>query len=61
MTDKQEETVQTAFRIPKSWLEHADKLAERLSQPGMQATRTDVIRLALARGFDVLDAEVKKR
>ena len=40
MVDKQEENqVQTAIRLPESWLERIDKLADGMSQPGRPATR----------------------
>lgn len=40
MVDKQEENqVQTAVRMPESWLDRIDKLAENLSEPGRPATR----------------------
>ncbi len=55
------ESVQTAIRTPKSWLDRLDKIAERLSQPGMRVTRTEALRLATYRGIVELEAEGKKR
>lgn len=61
MTDKQEHQVQTAVRVPESWLERLDKLIDPLSTPGMPATRAGVLRSALHRGLMELEKENKKR
>lgn len=60
MTDKQELT-QIAMRVTDALLERSDKIAERMSEPGMRVTRTEVLRLALHRGIAVLEVEKKKR
>jgi hypothetical protein len=52
-------TVQITFRIPTEWLAEADLAADRLSSPGMRASRTDAFRAAIARGFEVMKAERK--
>jgi len=56
---KSENTFQVAFLIPDEWRERADALAERLT-PGVRLSRSDVLRLALGRGLDALDAEHPK-
>jgi len=56
-----EEQVQTAIRLPQSLLVRLDKLAERMSQPGMKITRTEVLRLGLFRGVELLEAEGAKK
>ena len=61
MTDKEEEHVQTAIRVPKSWLDRLDKTAERMCQPGIRVNRSEVLRLALHRGIESLEAEAKGR
>lgn len=61
MTAKQEPQTQTAIRLPDSLLARIDKLATRLSQPGMAVTRAEVLRLAAFRGVADLEAEAKKR
>ena len=61
MNDKQEQQIQTAIRLPESVLDRADKVAERMSRPGMRVTRADVLRLATHQGLDQLEAEGKKR
>jgi len=53
--------VQTAIRLPESLLDRVDKLAEKMSQPGMRVTRAEVLRLATFRGIDQLEGEGKKR
>jgi len=61
MSEKQDEQIQWAVRLPESFLERADKLAERMSEPAMKITRTDVLRMAMFRGIEQLEAEKKKR
>ena len=62
MAEKQEEPqIQTAIRVPESWLVRLSKLAEKMSQPGMRVTRTEVLRLSVFRGLEVLENEAKKR
>lgn len=57
------DAVQIAIRVPKSWLNDADEIAEMISRPGFTASRTDGFRAALARGFEALraDAEAEGR
>jgi hypothetical protein len=43
--------VQVTLRIPVDWLERADALAAALSEPGMEISRTDAMRRALAEGL----------
>lgn len=62
MSEKQEQQIQTAIRFPKSFLERLDKIADRMSEPGMRVTRVEVLRLAAFRGVEQLEAErMKKR
>jgi len=61
MADKEEAQVQTAIRIPESWIERIDKIAEQMSKPGMQISRADVHRIGLHRGIVELEKETKKR
>jgi hypothetical protein len=46
-----------SVNIPGGWSEEVDRLMETMSQPGMEITRSDVIRMALRRGLDALKAE----
>ena len=59
MNDKQEQRVQTAIRLPESSLKLADKIADRMSRPGFNVTRAEVLRAAVAEGLKTL--ERKKR
>lgn len=53
MNPKQETQTQTAIRLPDSLLERIDKIAERMSQPGINpVTRAEVIRLFVTQGAD---------
>lgn len=59
--EKEEAQIQTGVRIPESWFDRLDKIAERLSQPGLPVKRTEALRLSIARGMAELEAEGKKR
>ena len=54
-----ENTFQVAFKIPQSWIDMADEIAEAMSQPGLTITRTDALRAALARGLESMRADHK--
>ena len=54
-----ENTSQVALRLPEAWLDRCDALAPALSIPGITATRTDVLRAAIARGLEELEADAK--
>lgn len=58
---KQEGQVQTAIRLSPALLARLDKLAERMSEPGMPVTRAEVLRLAAFRGVEQLEAEKGKK
>ena len=60
MTEKQEQQIQTAIRLPESFLTRLDKLAERMSQPGLKITRAEALRLSAYRGIGELEAENKE-
>ena len=53
------DTVQIALRVPTPWQTEADQLAKLLSRPGINASRSDAYRAAMARGFEVLRAELE--
>jgi len=61
MSEKQEAQIQTGIRLSDSLLGRIDKLVERMSEPGLQLTRADILRLAVFRGVEQLEAEKKKR
>ena len=48
---------QVVIRIPEAWVERADELIAWIARPGVAATRTDVLRAALAKGLDALEVE----
>jgi hypothetical protein len=54
------DAVQVVIRVPKPWLAEADQVAELISRPGFEATRTDAIRAAIAAGFVALKSEVQQ-
>jgi hypothetical protein len=51
------ESTQLAIRVPTSWIVEADELARAMSRPGMDATRSDAFRAAMAKGLEALRAE----
>ncbi len=51
------DTVQITFRIPTSWVAEAEALAKRLSRPGIETSKTDAFRAAIARGFEAFRAD----
>jgi hypothetical protein len=51
------DTLQLAVRIPRAWLGRLDALIPKIAQTGVQTTRTDAIRAALAKGIDALEAQ----
>ncbi len=61
MSTEKEATIQMSVRVPESWNERLDKLADKMSQPGITLTRTEVLRLALHHGIEKLESEGKKR
>lgn len=52
--------MQIALRVPVEWLEEADALAERLAVRGLEQTRTDILRRAIAEGLAVLQLEAQE-
>ncbi len=61
MPHKQERTIQTAVRFLESDLKLADKIADRMSQPGLPATRAAVLRIAVTEGLKKLKAKYDKK
>lgn len=45
-------TIQISIRVPPEWLETAEKLAVELSRPGLEVSRTEAFRAALAFGLE---------
>jgi hypothetical protein len=56
-----EPTVQVGVRVPKSLSDRLDALAERLSRPWHDASRSEALRLALERGLDAVESEMSGR
>lgn len=57
---KQERIIQTAIRLPESFLTLLDELAENMSQPGMRVTRAEALRIVAFRGAKELKEEQKR-
>ncbi len=54
-------TVLCPIKLADSLLRRADRLADKLKEPGMRYTRSDVLRMSIHRGFAEMEAEVEKR
>ena len=47
-----------AIRIPDAWLKRAEGLRDFLSsRPGIELTKSDILRVCIARGLEALEAE----
>lgn len=57
---KTEKLIQYGVRLSAKVLERVDKLAERMSTHGMRYTRAEILRIAMYRGVEQLEAEKKK-
>jgi hypothetical protein len=53
-----DETVQTAIRIPAAWVPRLHEIAGRISRPGIPITQADAMRAAIAEGLGVLEAQL---
>lgn len=58
MSRKQKQ-MQIALRVPADWLKEADALVEKLALPGLEQTRSDILRRAIAEGLAVLREEAE--
>jgi hypothetical protein len=58
---KSEKDSQVTIVLSGEWLDEAQRIAEAKSEPGLAVTRADVLRLAIRRGLDALQAELKQR
>jgi len=54
---KSDKDSQVTIVLPGAWLDDAQKIAEGRSEPGLAVTRADVLRMALRRGHDAIEAE----
>lgn len=61
MTVKSEEKIQTAVKMPKSWIGRFDAVAEAMAAPGANVNRSEAMRLAMYRGLETLEAEYGKK
>lgn len=50
-------TVQTAVRLDMELVARLDKIAGKMSRPGLEVTRTDAIRIALLTGLQAIEKE----
>jgi hypothetical protein len=52
-----DDVTQLTIRFPKEWLERIDALARKMAPHGLEFTRTDVMRVVVARGLDEVERE----
>ena len=55
---KSEKDSQVTIVLSGEWLEEEQRIAETKSEPGLAVTRADVLRIAIRRGLDFLQAEI---
>jgi hypothetical protein len=60
MPRKAKATVQLVVRVPSEWVRRADALTDQVMPIGVEITRTDVVRMAIAEGLDTLEMRRKK-
>lgn len=49
----------TTIRLDDATLERVDKVAARLTRPGLELTRTDALRVCLLTGLEALEREAR--
>jgi hypothetical protein len=54
---EKERTVQTAVRLPESWIARLDAIAGKLGASGLDVSQAAAIRVCLGRGIAALEAE----
>ena len=54
---EKERTVQTAVRLPESWIPRLDAIAGKLGAAGLDVSQAAAIRVCLGRGIAALEAE----
>lgn len=54
MARRKKDTEQITFRLERKYLRLADDVAKVLSRPGIEASRTDALRAAIAVGLEQL-------
>lgn len=57
--DEAADRQQIAVRFPSAVIDRADALTEKMGQPGINVSRSGVLRVALMRGLDVLERAVE--
>ena len=50
-------TIQFAVRVPSEWMTRADALIDSVMPAGVEITRSDVMRMAIAEGLNTLEAQ----
>ncbi len=53
--------VTISIHVPPEWCERADATAVEMSRPGLEMTRADILRVALAHGLELMEREVHLR
>jgi hypothetical protein len=54
-------STQIVLRIPDDWLKRAESLRPHMADVGIAVTRTDVLRVALARGLEAIEVDVQAK
>lgn len=54
-------TTQITVRLNNDWLPRLDVAAARLSRPGLELTRADLIRIAVGRGLEQIERDLSEQ
>jgi len=52
---------QITIRIPREWLYRTDAVATKMSRPGLEMSRADVLQMALTQGLEAVEAGESSR
>lgn len=55
------DNIQTAIRLPRALLNRVDAISARMSVKGIEITRSDVLRISMFKGIDILESESKSK
>lgn len=58
--NKTKNTTQVTVRIDPAWLAPLDAIAQAASLPGLDVKRTTALRMAIARGIEALQEDIRE-
>jgi predicted DNA-binding protein len=60
-TEEDQQEISVSVRFPNAIIRRAEDLANRMGQPGISVSRSGLLRVALLRGLDALEADKRGR